>query len=104
MGESPCEQFFCINKYISTIFVMESLSVPCFYPSIAFVFVLYFLHLPVSLVGCSFFKNLGMARGARLLVTVGRGGVRSVGVRTKLRRTIKGKGMRFRSGTKLFTM
>ena len=59
-------------------FVIESLSVPCFYPGIAIVFVLYFSHLPISSVGCSFFKNLGMARVARLLVTVGRGGVRSV--------------------------
>ena len=58
--------------------MIELLSVPCFYPSIAFVFVLSFSHLPVSSAGYNFFKNLGMARGARLLVTVGRGGVRLV--------------------------
>ena len=69
---------FCIDEYISTALVIESLSIPCFYPSIAIVFVLSFLYLAVSFVGCSFFKNLGIARGARLLVTIGHGGVRSV--------------------------
>ena len=63
--------------------MIELLSVPCFYPSIAIVFVLSFSHLPVSSVGCSFFKNLGMARGARLLITIGRGGVRSVRSKNK---------------------
>jgi len=58
--------------------VIGSLSVPCFYPGIAIVFVLSFLHLPVSSVGCSFFKSLGMACGARLLVAIGHGGVHSV--------------------------
>ena len=59
-------------------FVIESLSVPYFYPGVAIVFVLSFSHLPVSSVGCSFFKSLGMAHGARLLIVVGRGRVRSV--------------------------
>ena len=59
-------------------FVIESLYVPYFYPGVAIVFVLSFLHLPISSVGCSFFKNLGMAREARLLVTIGHGGVRLV--------------------------
>ena len=59
-------------------FVIESLSVPCFYPGVAIVFVLSFSHMPVSSIGCSFFKNLGMARGARLFVAIGRGEVRSV--------------------------
>ena len=58
--------------------VTESLSVLCFYPGVAIVFVLSFLHLPVSSVGYSFFKSLGMARGARLLIAEGRGGVPSV--------------------------
>ena len=58
--------------------VTGSLSVPCFYPGVAIIFVLSFLHLPISFIGCSFFKSLGMARGARLLVAVGHGGVRSV--------------------------
>ena len=66
---------FCISEYVSAAFVVESLSVPCFYPSIAIVFVLSFSHLPVSSVGCSFFKNLGMVHGARLLITIGHGGV-----------------------------
>ena len=54
-----------------------------FYPGVAIVFVLSFLHLPVSSVGCSFFKSLGMASGAWLLVTVGRGRVRSVRSKNK---------------------
>ena len=74
---------FCINEYISAAFVIELLFVPCFYPSIAIVFVL-FSHLPVSSVGCSFFESLGMARGARQLVTVGCGGVRSVRSKNKV--------------------
>ena len=65
-------------------FVVESLSIPRFYPSIAIVFVLSFSYLPVSSVGCSFFKNLGMARGARLLVTAGHGGVHSVRSKNKV--------------------
>ena len=65
-------------------FVIESLSVPCFYPGVAIVFVLSFSHLPISSIGCSFFKNLGMAHGARLLVTVGRGRVRSVRSKNKV--------------------
>ena len=66
------------------LFVIESLYVPCFYPGIAIVFVLSFSHQPVSSVGCSFFKNLGMVRGARLLITIGRGGVRSVRSKNKV--------------------
>ena len=64
--------------------MIESLSVPCFYPIIAIVFVLSFSHLPVSFVGYSFFKSLGMARGVQLLVTVGHGGVRSVRSKNKV--------------------
>ena len=64
--------------------MIESLSVPCLYPSIAIVFVLPFSHLPVSSIGYSFFKNLDMARGARLLITVGRGRVRSVRSKNKV--------------------
>ena len=63
---------------MSTAFVIESLSVPYFYPSIAIVFVLSFSHLPVSSVGYNFFKGLGMARKAWLLIIIGRGMVRSV--------------------------
>ena len=71
---------------ICFIFVMESLRsgklvlyVPCFYPSIALFFILSFSHLPVHLVGYNL-KSLGVARKARLLGTVGRGAVRSVGM------------------------
>ena len=84
MGEPPCEQFFCINEYISSVFVIESLSVPCFYPSTAIVFVLSFSHLPVSSVGYSLFKNLCMAHGARLLITIGHGRVHSVRSKNKV--------------------
>ena len=65
-------------------FVIESLSVPYFYPGIAIVFILSLSHLPVTSVGCSFFKNLGMAHGARLFVTVGHGGVHSVRSKNKV--------------------
>ena len=64
--------------------MIESLSVPCFYPGVAIVFVLSFSHLLVSSIGCSFSKNLGMAHGAWLPITVGRGGVRSVGSKNKV--------------------
>ena len=64
--------------------VTGSLSVPYFYPGVAIVFVLSFSHLPISSVGCSFFKSLGMARGAQLLVAIGRGEVRSVRSESKV--------------------
>ena len=49
-------------------------SVPCFYPSIALFFILSFLYLPVRPTGYNL-KNPGVAYEARLLVTVGHGGV-----------------------------
>ena len=64
--------------------MIGSLSVRCFYPGVAIVFVLSFSHLPVSSVGCSFFKNLGMAHEARLLIITGRGGVRSFRSKNKV--------------------
>ena len=77
--------FLCIHEYSDFVFVMELLRsgklvlfVPYFYPSIALFFVLSFSHLPVHPVGCNL-KSPGMARKAQLLVTVGRGRVRSVG-------------------------
>ena len=65
-------------------FVIESLYVPYFYPGVAIVFVLSFSHLPISSVGYSFFKNLGMAHGAWLLVTASRGGMHSVRSKNKV--------------------
>ena len=48
------------------------------------------MHLLVHTVGCNF-KSLGVAREAKSLVTVGRGGVRSVRIfKAKLRNVIKG--------------
>ena len=65
-------------------------SVPYFYPSITLFFILSFSHLPVHPVGCNL-KSPGVAHEAQLLVTVGSGGVRSVGMlKAKLRKVIKG--------------
>ena len=80
---------------ISFVFMMELLcsgklvpSVPYFYLSIILFFILSFLHLPIRPIGYNL-KSLGMARKAQLLVTVGRGGVRSVGIfKAKLRKVI----------------
>ena len=77
-------------------FVMELLRlgklvpfVPYFYLSIILFFILSFLYPPVRIVGCNL-KSLGVAREAQLLITVGRGGVRSVGIfKAKLRKIIK---------------
>ena len=64
--------------------------VPYFYLSITLFFILSFLYLPVRTVGCNL-KSPGVAHEAQLLVTVGRGGVRSVEIfRAKLRKVIKG--------------
>ena len=65
-------------------------SVPYFYPSIALFFILSFPHLHVRPIGCNL-KSSGVAREAQLLVTVGSGGVRSVGMlKAKSRKVIKG--------------
>ena len=79
----------------SFVFVMELLcseklvqSVSYFYLSITLFFILSFSDLLVRPVGCNL-KSLGVAREAQLLVTVGRGGVRSVGIfKAKLRKVI----------------
>ena len=53
--------------------------VPWFYLSIILFFILYFLHLPICPIGYNL-RSPGVAREAQLLVTVGRGKVRSVGI------------------------
>ena len=70
----------------SFVFVMELLylgklvpSVPYFYLSIILFFILSFLHLPICPVGCNL-KSSGVAYEAQLLITIGSGGVRSVGM------------------------
>ena len=64
--------------------------VPYFYLSITLFFILSFSHLLVRPVGCNL-KSPGVARKAQLLITVGRGGMRSVGIfKAKLRKVIKG--------------
>ena len=64
--------------------------VPYFYLSITLFFILSFSYLPIRTVGCNL-KSLGVAHEAQLLITIGRGGVRSVGIfRAKLRKVIKG--------------
>ena len=71
-GSPLCKVFLCIHEYSN------------------FVFILYFSYLPIRTVGCNL-KSPGVAREAQLLVTVGRGGVRSVGIfKAKLRKVIKG--------------
>ena len=95
MGEPPCEQFIFMNT--SILFCDESFcsgklvpSVPYFYLSIILFFILSFLHLLIRPVGYNL-KSSGVAREAQLLVTIGRGGVRSVGIfKAKLRKVIKG--------------
>ena len=88
---------FCVLMNTTISFCDESLrsgkfapSVPYFYPIIALFFILSFSHLPVCPIGCNL-KSPGVAREAQLLVTIGRGGVRSVRIfKAKLRKVIKG--------------
>ena len=92
-----CKVFLCIHEYSNFVFVMELLHsgklvpfVPYFYLSITLFFILSFLYLPVCTIGCNL-KSPGVACEAQPLVTVGRGGVRSVGIfKEKLRKVIKG--------------
>ena len=64
------------------------LSVPYFYLSITLFFILSFSHLPVCPIGCNL-KSSGMAHEAQLLITVGSGVVRSVGMlKAKSRKVI----------------
>ena len=83
-GSPLCKVLLCIHEYCNFVFVVELLRsgklvsfVPYFYLSITLFFILSFSYLPVRTVGCNL-KSLGMAREAQLLVTIGRGGVRSV--------------------------
>ena len=85
-GSPLCKVFLCIHEYSNFVFVMELLHsgkfvpfVPYFYLSITLFFILSFSHLLVRPVGCNL-KSPGVARKAQLLITVGRGGVRSVGI------------------------
>ena len=92
---SLCKLFLCIYEYNNFVFVMELLRsgklvpfIPYFYLSITLFFILSFSHLPVCPIGCNL-KSPGMARKAQLLITIGRGGVRSVGIfKAKLRKVI----------------
>ena len=78
-------------------FVMELLRlgklvpfVPYFYLSIILFFILSFLHLPVHPVGYKL-KSPGVAHEAQLLITIGRGEVRSVEIfRAKSCKVTKG--------------
>ena len=109
MGEPPCEQFVFMNTSIS--FCDESLcsgklvpSVPYFYLSIILFFILSFSHLPIRPVGYNL-KSLGVAREAQLLITIGRGEVRSVRIfRAKLRKVIKGTDYPFVRVERYFTI
>ena len=109
MGEPPCEQFVFMNT--SILFCDESLcsgklvpSVPYFYLSIILFFILSFSHLPICSIGYNL-KSPGMAHEAQLLITVGRGGVRSIGIfKAKLRKVIKGTDYPFVWVEKVFTI
>ena len=86
MGKPLCKHFCVSMNTICFVFVMELLRsgklvpfVPYFYLSIILFFILSFSHLLARPVGYNL-KSLGMAREARLLVTVGRGGAQSVGM------------------------
>ena len=111
MGKPRVNRFCVLMNTISFIFVMESLRlgklvpfVPCFYPSIALFFILSFSHLPIRLVGYNL-KSLGMTHEAQLLVIVGRGGVRSVGMlKQSLRKKIKGTDYHFVWVKNVFTI
>ena len=85
MGEPLCKRSCVLNESVS-FFVMELLRsgklvpfVPWFYLSIILFFILSFLHLPVCPIGYNL-RSPGMAREAQLLITIGRGGVRLVGI------------------------
>ena len=78
--------------------------VPYFYLSITLFFILSFSHQHVHPVGCNL-KSPGMAHEAQLLVTVGRGRVRSVRIfQAKLRKVIKGTDYPFIWVKKVFTI
>ena len=65
-------------------------SVPYFCPSITLFFILSFSHLLIRPIGYNL-KSPGVACEAQLLITVGSGGVRSVGMfKAKSRKVIKG--------------
>ena len=86
-GSPLCKVFFVMDLLRSGKLVPF---VPYFYLSITLFFILSFSYLPVRTIGCNL-KSLGMARTAQLLVTIDRGGVRSVGIfKAKLRKVIKG--------------
>ena len=60
--------------------------------------------MPVRPVGCNL-KSPGMAREAQLLITIGSGGVRSVGMfKAKLRKIIKGTDYPFVRVKNVFTI
>ena len=76
-----CDGVTPFGEACSLLFLSFSLSIILF-------FILSFLHLPVRPVGCNL-RSPSVAREAQLLVTVGRGGVRSVGIfKAKLRKVI----------------
>ena len=86
-GSPLCKVFFCDG----TTSFGEACPVRSFnYFSITLFFILSFSYLPVRTIGYNL-KSSGMAHEAELLVTVGRGGVRSVRIfRAKLHKVIKG--------------
>ena len=96
-GSPLCKVLLCIHEYSNFVFVMELLrsrklvpSVPYFYLSITLFLFSSFSHLPIRTIGCNL-KSSGVACEAKSLVTVGRDGVRSVGIfKAELRKVIKG--------------
>ena len=110
-GSPLCKVFLCIHEYSDFVFVMELLRsgklvpfVPYFYLSITLFFILSFSHLLVHPIGCNL-KSPGMVRKAQLLVTIGRDGVRSVGIfKAKLRKVNKGMDYPFVRGKCIYHM
>ena len=100
-GSPLCKLFFVMELLRSRKLVP---SIPYFSLSIILFFILSFSHLPICPIGCNL-KSLGVAREAQLLVTEGRGGVRSVGIfKAKLHMVFKGTDYPFIWVKKVFTI
>ena len=98
MGGAPCVKCFCVFMNTVTLFlwwnyfIRGSLSLLFLIFTLAWLCFLFFSfsHLPIRTIGCNL-KSPGVAREAQLLVTVDRGGVRSVRIfKAKLCKVIKG--------------
>ena len=100
-GSPLCKVFFVMELICSGKLVPF---VPYFYLSITLFFIIFFSYLPIHLIGY-YLKSPSVAHEAQLLVTVGRGGLRSVGIfKAKLRKVIKGTNYPFVRVGRYFTI